>query len=126
MPPQLNVLVVGNSRFLRGAASSMLTSQGLKVFSANDGDQALVLAAQHRPDIVLLDSMLPEVHWGKVLQQIRQNKDTAEVPVIILGGFTHKNQNYLGYGPVDFVGKDSTVLDELSFRIRNYLRQKPS
>ena len=129
--PQFSALLVGNSRFLRGAASSMLANHGLRVFSAKDGEHALQLAALNRPDIVLLDSMQAEAHWAEILQQFRQNAETSGIPIIILGGLTHEKQNYSGsgpvdYGPVDFVNKDSAVLDQLSLRIRNYLRQKPS
>jgi PAS domain S-box-containing protein len=59
-------------------------SPKIKFLAATDGAEGLKLAREHRPDLILLDLSLPDIPGGKVLAQLRETKETADIPVIIL------------------------------------------
>jgi DNA-binding response OmpR family regulator len=61
-----------------------LTSRGYAVAVAEDGGKALRRLQEMRPDAVLLDAMMPVIDGYEVLRKIRENPDTADIPVIML------------------------------------------
>jgi DNA-binding response OmpR family regulator len=122
MSSPIRVLLAEDSRFLRLASTSVLESQGFKVFGAADGEAALQIAAQEEIDIVLLDLILPKIQGFEVLQKLRQDPRTAQVPVIVFTSITSQH-DFSAYAPVDFISKDSFVLDELVLRINDNLEK---
>ena len=72
MSPEIKILLAEDSRLLRTAATSVLEDRGFKVYAAADGEQALDLAREHHPDLVLLNLILPKLQGREVLQQLRQ------------------------------------------------------
>jgi PAS domain S-box-containing protein len=84
--PQPLVLVVDDDRLVRPLLVRLIRRQGLRVLSAADGHQALGLAANYQPDVILLDIEMPDLNGYEVLQRLAQNALTAHVPVIILTG----------------------------------------
>jgi DNA-binding response OmpR family regulator len=107
------------------AGERSLTKAGYTVICAKDGEEALEVAGQEKPDVVLLDMMLPKLSGPEVLRQLKLNPATAQVPVIVLTGLSQKNEaRLLEDGAVAFVEK-SAVLDEprvLLSAIRRVLR----
>jgi DNA-binding response OmpR family regulator len=122
MSSPIRVLLAEDSRFLRLASTSVLESQGFKVFGAADGEAALQIAAQEEIDIVLLDLILPKIQGFEVLQKLRQDPRTVHVPVIVFTSITSQH-DFSAYAPVDFISKDSFVLDELVLRINDNLER---
>jgi CheY-like chemotaxis protein len=120
MSSPIRVLLAEDSRFLRLASTSVLESYGFKVFGAADGEEALQMAAQEEIDIVLLDLILPKVQGFEVLQRLRQDPRTVHVPVIVFTSITSQH-DFSAYAPVDFISKDSFVLDQLVPRIHENL-----
>jgi CheY-like chemotaxis protein len=119
---KISVLLAEDSRFLRHAASSALTSSGFNVFEAADGEQALQIALEKHPDVILLDLILPKLQGFEVLQRLRENPDTSTVPVIIFTSINgQQQQKFSPYAPVDFISKDSFILDQLANRIHENL-----
>jgi len=116
------VLLAEDSRFLRSAATTVLEAYGFKVFGAADGEQALKIASDENPDVVLLDLILPKVQGHEVLQRLRQMPAMAGVPVIIFTSHPNK-QAFSAFAPVDFISKDSFVLDQLAGRINENLQK---
>ncbi|MCL5666958.1 MAG: response regulator [Patescibacteria group bacterium] len=88
MPDQKpsKILVVEDDPAMREIVTHKLVSHGFEVTQAEDGRKALDLFQQNRPDLILLDLMLPEVDGFKVLETIRKNSDQAlaKTPVIVL------------------------------------------
>lgn len=67
----------------------MLERQGYEIIAASGGRQGLILAKSERPDLILLDVMMPDIDGFEVTQQLREDEVTADIPIII---FTAKNQ----------------------------------
>jgi DNA-binding response OmpR family regulator len=81
LPREKTVLVVEDDRHTADLVALYLEREGFKALIADDGQQGIALARQHRPDLVILDLMLPKVDGWEVCRRLRQ---MSEVPVIML------------------------------------------
>ena len=91
----MKVLLVEDSKFLRIATEQALTSAGYEVVSAIDGDQAVRLAREHTPSLILLDVMLPKMSGPDVLKILKNDPMTAAIPVMMLTSLSQKNEKQL-------------------------------
>jgi CheY-like chemotaxis protein len=80
------VLLAEDDRFLRRAGEAALQRCGLAVIVAIDGDEALTLARQERPDLVLLDMQMPKRSGIEVLRELRAQPETQDLRVLVLSG----------------------------------------
>jgi CheY-like chemotaxis protein len=104
------VLLIEDSKFLRIANQHILVKAGYNVVSGGDGHEALHLAGQCHPDVILLDMMLPKLSGLEVLRTLKQDPATAHIPVIILTGLSQKNEASLRRdGASGFVEKDTVL-----------------
>ncbi len=83
MSIQKKVLVVEDDSFLSDIYKSKLSLQNYEVTTASDGQEALVLANQIHPDLIILDVLLPKKNGVDVLKQLKKGKGTRTIPVII-------------------------------------------
>ena len=91
----MNILIVDDSRLLRLSNERALAKAGHNVISAEDGEAGLRLTLEHKPDLVVLDMMLPKLSGQDVLRALRQNPDTVRIPVLVLSGLPQCNENKL-------------------------------
>lgn len=107
----MKVLLVEDSRFLKMATERALTSAGYEVISASDGEQALRLAREHVPALILLDVMLPKMSGPDVLKALKKDPATAAIPVMILTSLSQKNAEQLEKdGASSFFEKSDSML----------------
>jgi DNA-binding response OmpR family regulator len=79
------ILVVEDEAPLRSALSEMLTIEGFAVFEAKNGQEGLNTALEEKPDVILLDLVMPVMDGMTMLKNLRENKEYgANVPVIVL------------------------------------------
>src|SRR5262249_42742723 len=78
------ILVIEDSPTVLTMASSILSSAGHQVMTATDGEQAVQRALDARPDLVLLDVILPGYNGFQVCRVLKANPATADIPVIML------------------------------------------
>ena len=78
------ILVVDDEPDITALVAYHLARAGYRVSTAANGQDALKAAREERPDIVVLDLMLPGVSGYEVLRELRQRRDTADVGVILL------------------------------------------
>ena len=81
-----SVLVVEDDPSVRGLLETLLTSEGYEVSSAADGLAGLVKASALRPRLILLDLMMPDLGGVRVLEELRNDPELADVPVIVVTG----------------------------------------
>lgn len=91
----MKILIVEDSRLLRIANERTLMRAGYEVITAADGEEGLRLALESKPDLVVLDMMLPRLSGQEVLRQLRTNPSSASTPVIVLTGLPQSNRNKL-------------------------------
>src|SRR5208282_4101816 len=89
------VLLVEDSKFLRVANERALAKAGYQVSTAADGEEALRVASDKLPDIILLDMMLPKISGVEVLKCLKANPATVDIPVIVLTSLSQMNEEKL-------------------------------
>jgi adenylate cyclase len=102
---------------------AVLVSQGYDVISANDGEGALELVASAKPDLVLLDVMMPAPDGYEVCRRLREVEETAVLPVIMVTASTTEKTKVIEVGADDLIAKPFNH-DELLARVRSLLRIK--
>jgi twitching motility two-component system response regulator PilG len=80
----LKVLVIDDSKTIRRTAETLLSKEGCEVFTAVDGFDALAKIADHQPDIVFVDIMMPRLDGYQTCALIKHNKVFRSIPVIML------------------------------------------
>ena len=78
------VLIVDDSKAETHQLSGMLTKNGHKVVSAENGDAGVKIAAQQQPDVILMDVVMPGLNGFQATRQLSKSKDTEHIPVIIV------------------------------------------
>jgi DNA-binding response OmpR family regulator len=78
------ILVVDDNETNRDILEARLTANGYEVLHAGDGEQALAMTAQHRPDLILLDIMMPKVDGIEVCRRIKADAELAITPIILV------------------------------------------
>lgn len=115
------ILVVDDAESLRTMVKSYLTQEGYRVVTAANGREALFVARQERPDLILLDLMMPELGGFEFITA--HNRD-GDAPVIVLTAKIEESDKVLGLelGADDYLTKPFS-LRELTARIRAVLRR---
>jgi twitching motility two-component system response regulator PilG len=80
----LKILVVDDSKTIRRTAETLLTKEGCQVFTAIDGFDALSKIADHQPDLIFVDIMMPRLDGYETCSLIKHNKTFKQTPVIML------------------------------------------
>ena len=117
----MKLLIVEDDEVLRGVLEARLTTAGHTVLTAPDGQAGLRLAYQHRPDLIVLDVMMPGMDGWETCQRLREMSDVAILMVTARGGEQEVIRG-LTLGADDFVRKPFS-LDELELRISAILRR---
>jgi twitching motility two-component system response regulator PilG len=80
----LKILVIDDSKTIRRTAETLLAKEGCEVYTAVDGFDALAKIADHRPDIIFVDIMMPRLDGYQTCSLIKHNKAFKDTPVIML------------------------------------------
>ena len=80
------VLVVEDDPSVRGLLHTLLSAEGYEVATASDGLAGLVKATAQHPALVLLDLMMPDLGGVRVLEELRDDPELADIPVIVVTG----------------------------------------
>ena len=80
----LKILVVDDSKTIRRTAETLLTKEGCQVYTAIDGFDALSKIADHQPDLIFVDIMMPRLDGYQTCSLIKHNKVFKDTPVIML------------------------------------------
>ena len=80
----LKILVIDDSKTIRRTAETLLAKEGCTVFTAMDGFDALSKIADHRPDVIFVDIMMPRLDGYQTCSLIKHNNSFKDIPVIML------------------------------------------
>jgi CheY-like chemotaxis protein len=107
---KVRILLVEDSKPIRRENESALHKVGYEVISAEDGESALQMAREQKPDLILLDMILPKISGPEVLHQLKKDSATADIPVIVLSSLTEKNrQKLLEEGAEEYIEKNTLM-----------------
>lgn len=119
------ILVVDDEPAIVDVLSRLLARDGYQVITARNGAEALMMVAQHHPDLILLDVMMPEIDGFTVCQTLKNDERTALIPITMLTGqddFEHRKRG-MEVGADDFLSKPFER-SMLRARIQSQLRIK--
>ncbi len=80
----LKILIIDDSKTIRRTAETLLSKEGCRVFTAVDGFDALSKIADHRPDVIFVDIMMPRLDGYQTCSLIKHNSNFKDTPVIML------------------------------------------
>lgn len=102
------ILVVDDERVLRNGIRSLLSGEGFAVRTARDGDEALKKIAEKRPDLVLLDVMMPKMNGFRCCERIRETDRILPVIFLTAKDAEADQVRGIGFGADDFVSKSAS------------------
>ncbi|OHA06758.1 MAG: hypothetical protein A2934_01135 [Candidatus Sungbacteria bacterium RIFCSPLOWO2_01_FULL_47_10] len=119
------ILFIEDEAALQKTLSSALKDAGFSVFQALDGDTGLRLIQREKPDLVLLDLILPKKDGFEVLRGLKENRETQSIPVIVLTnlGGLREVQSALDLGARDYLIKTNYKPSELVEKVKMILNQ---
>lgn len=125
MEPKLTALIVDDEDSLRKLMVMRFEQEGYRVLSADNGDDGLRLAEKERPDVVILDIIMPGLHGFEVVQRIRQNADLNRTVVIMTSAKSYKPDIEAArkLGADDYCIKPADF-DELMINVRTHLQKR--
>ena len=120
------ILLAEDDRFLRKAAETMLKRGGFTVTTAADGEEALRLARESAPDLMLLDLIMPKMQGFDVLAALKAAPETAGIPVIVLSNLGQDSDVQLARerGAHDYIIKSNIALEMLVERVRTFFAER--
>ena len=122
--PSEKILVVDDEEHIAELISYNLTSNGYKVITANNGNDAVKLAVEEKPNLILLDLMIPGKDGYDVCKDVRSNSEIRNTPIIMLTAKSEELDKILGLelGADDYITKPFSVR-ELLARVKAVLRR---
>jgi DNA-binding response OmpR family regulator len=120
----LKILVAEDEPVARDFLEFILRQEGYQPVLAEDGDVALARARQDKPDLIVLDVMMPFVDGFEVLRRLKESADLKHIPVIMLTARTGDTDFSTGFeiGAADYVEKPFSIV-KLVTRIHKVLRE---
>ena len=117
------ILVVEDDKFLRELLANKLIAEGFKIEGAVDGKEAFAVLEKGRPDLIILDIILPDINGFEILEKIRKNESWSPVPVIILSNLDQKEDidRARSLGAIDFMIKANFSLNEVVNHVKKSL-----
>jgi len=113
------ILIIEDDKFLRKVITKKLSKGGYSVIEAIDGEKGLEAVKKEKPDLVLLDLVLPEMDGFEVLAKMKKESSLSKTPVIILSNLGEKEEIDKGFkmGATDYLVKAHLIPGEILDRI---------
>jgi two-component system phosphate regulon response regulator PhoB len=120
------ILLAEDDKQIADMISFKLSNSGHQVVRAQDGEQAVKLAAREKPDLILLDAMMPGLSGFEVLRRLKADSAVRSIPIIMVTAKGHERDVLTGLrgGAIDYIVKPFS-LKELSARVELALRREP-
>lgn len=119
------VLLVDDDLTLNQMYEERLKMEGLDVATARDGQEAVAKAKSEKPDIVLLDIMMPGVDGFQVLEALRKLPETQKIPILLVTALIQETMRIKGkqLGATDFIIKSEITPGQLVGKIKEYMHE---
>ena len=123
MDSKKKILLVEDDTALAGVYKSRLELEGFDVHEVNNGEQALTAAIDFRPDLILLDAMMPKISGFDVLDILRNTPETTNIRVIMLTALSQPKdkERAENLGVDDYLVKSQVVIGDVIERVRYHL-----
>lgn len=122
------ILIVEDDKFLRELIVRKLEKEGFEIVEAVDGENGVQKIKQERPDLVLLDLILPGIDGFEVLKKIKEDPKTSSIPIVILSNLGQREDVERGMkmGAVDYLVKAHFTPNEIIDIVKRSLNARTS
>jgi len=119
------ILLIEDDTFLSGMYVTKLGLENFEVALASDGKQGLKMALEEQPDLILLDIILPKLDGFEILKAVRKDKNTKNIPVILLTNLGQKDdvERGLSLGATDYLIKAHFMPSEVVDKIKRLIKK---
>ncbi len=123
MEAKKNILLVEDDTALSGVYKSRLEMEGFNVREVDNGEKALSVAIEFKPDLILLDAMMPKISGFDVLDILRNTKETANIRIIMLTALSQPKDKERAeeLGVDDYLVKSQVVIGDVVERVKYHL-----
>ena len=118
------ILIIEDDEFLRALTAKRLEKENYQVAVAVDGETALATVQTEKPDLILLDLLLPGLDGFAVLEKIKADSVLKKIPVIVFSNLGSKQdvERATGLGAADYLIKSNFTLDDVVAKIKDQLK----
>lgn len=121
---QKTIIVAEDDKFIAHAYKNGLAEEGFDTHLAADGQQALKLIKKYKPQLILLDLVMPVMNGFDTLKALKQDKKTKGIPVIILSNLGQESdiETCRQLGIADYLVKSNVSMKEVIKKIKKHLK----
>lgn len=114
------ILIIEDEKDLRFFLTKALKGEGFETLEAFDGEEGIEIAKKEKPDLILLDLLLPGINGYEVLTKLKKDPFLEQIPVIILSnlGQSEEIEKGMKLGAIDYLIKANFTLDEIVERVK--------
>lgn len=119
------ILIIEDDGFLRELICKKLSGAGFNPIEAVDGQTGIKKAKEEKPDLILLDILLPAPDGFQVLSKLKQDPATSRIPVVVLSNLGQKEdlEKALGLGATDYLIKAQFTPEEIVAKVKETVRK---
>ena len=119
----MKILIVEDDPLISRMYQKVLKFEGMEVISSENGSDGLAAAAQHKPDLILLDIMMPKMNGIEVLEALKADETTNAIPVVMLTNLsgTADAQNAMNKGAVDYLVKSQFKPKDVAGKVKEIM-----
>lgn len=120
------ILIIEDDRGIRHALEFILQKNGYEIFLASEGKSAIQIAVDEKPDLVILDIMIPEINGFKVLQKIKESEKTQNTKVFVFTNLSDEKDKKMAkkFGADGYFIKAEVSIDEIVKKINKTLKKE--
>lgn len=124
MGQKKRILIIEDDGAINSMYKAKFESNGFEVFSAENGADGLVLAQKEKPDLIMLDVILPQLDGFSVLEKLKKDTKTKKIPVVMLTNLGTDEDKEKGEknGALDYLVKASLTPAQIGDKIKEYLK----
>lgn len=125
---QKKIFLVEDDPFLSALLKSRLTKEGFDLIHVKDGEEAINLLRDIKPDIILMDIILPRKSGFEVMEELRADPQISSAPIMIISNLGQDSDMQRGkeLGAVEYFVKAKISIDELIEKVKEYLEAHPT
>lgn len=125
--PNVHILIIEDDQFLSSILKGRLEKEGFSVHQAFDGEEGLSALKQLKPNLILLDMIMPKMSGFEVLEAISVDPELNQIPIMIASNLGQESdiQKAKSLGAVDYYVKVRTSIDEIAHMVRSVLAGQP-
>lgn len=124
MADSKKILIAEDAIFFAKTYEIKLQNRGYSIIKAVDGEEAVALAKSEKPDLIMLDLIMPKKSGFEALDEIKADSETKDIPIIILSNLDEEEalKKGLSKGAKDYLVKTNSTIDEVMEKIDAYLK----